>query len=901
MQAKSFKLKIFVMFALLAAALSFFSAYFIYSKYQESLRASTQVLSAHIGKSASRLIHAVQIERGLNSGYVAQGGIGPSQKQLLLQYDLTDKAIKDFFDYSKLKTPEKKNLEALLSVYNAPHKVRLRKTLKRLKRTRDAVLAGTMPFEDVIRYYSLINRELLDMYYGLLWLTRSQYSYGTDLYRLERIKEGAGMERAYIYNQLLTRRYFLREISMIRHLISIQTNETKMLMANMPEAARLRYKRIVTKKTHQKVQRFRKAFFQYKLTYRDAPEWFRISTERIDELEKLSIVTTDNYLDRMMTAKHQADRELYAILILAGFAFFAFVFLVYMLNRLLVRTENLLDDLRIASFAFDSHEAMAITDTHGTILKVNKAFTEITGYSSEEAVGQNPSILQSGEHSESFYREMWSHLFQEGYWRGEIINKRKNGERYEEQLSITAIKDAEGTVTHFISQFLDISDLKKAEAEALHQATHDFLTQLPNRKSMLQKLKEEYARAQRHHFLDAFLFLDIDDFKKVNDVYGHAVGDMLLVEVARRLQENIREEDYAARISGDEFCVILVDIGTSEQKAASAARKASAQLLQHLDKPYLIDDLSLSVGVSVGIKLFPDHNQEIEEVISNADTAMYQAKDRGKNRFVFYDRVIEQRVRELSELEGELRAALETDALVFHYQPKVGVESGTIVGAELLVRWEHPVRGILYPDTFLEALQNISMMPRLSEMALETACRFLVTHKEDFKGTLSINVTATELRTDFFVQMTQNMIHQYGVDPGRIEIEILENDLIEDFDAVISRMNTLKEFGVKFSIDDFGIGYSSINYLYTLPADTLKIDRDFVLRLRDKKTQEMVNVIIKFAKVFGMKTVLEGVDETYQLDFAREHGASMYQGYYFSQAVDEQAFIAMLGGGEKTN
>jgi predicted signal transduction protein with EAL and GGDEF domain len=313
-----------------------------------------------------------------------------------------------------------------------------------------------------------------------------------------------------------------------------------------------------------------------------------------------------------------------------------------------------------------------------------------------------------------------------------------------------------------------------------------------------------------------------------------------------------------------------------------------------LDAPFVIGNASLNIGVSIGIKIFPDHIQNIEEVIKSADTAMYQAKTQGKNRFVFFDAKIEQRVQELEVLEEELKGVMERQELSFFYQPKVDIRTEEITGAELLVRWEHPERGVLYPSTFLEALQNISMMPQLSEQALETACRFLVDNQARFSGTLAINIAAYELRTDYFVKKTKEIINRYSIDPSHIEFEILENDLIEDFDAVISKMNELKAFGVQFSIDDFGIGYSSINYLSSLPVNKLKIDRNFTIKLHEEQTKEMVKVIIKFAKVFGLKTVIEGIDDPTQLAFAQEEGADLYQGYLFSEAVKEEAFLSML-------
>ncbi len=864
------------------------------------MNVSTQLLSAKIQKNVSELIDAFQVERALAVRRIVSSGADTRRARLLAQYERTDRLRKKFFYFEHLDTPEKKTLERLLKRYNTPHKNQLKQTMKSLRQVRESILNGTRSFQETVTFYAAINRELISMYYGLQWLVEGQYDYRVDDYRLETIKENACLEREYVYNLLVGRRYFLREISIIRHLIALQERESQQKLFALSLMSKVQYPYIIKPETLQRLQRLRKAFFQYRLSYHDAPEWLRVATLRIKELRNLSSRIRHDHLQTMEQTYQNARKNFYVILLLSFFAVVALIFLMYMLNRLLLHTRDLLDDLRIASFAFDAHEAMAITDAQGVILKVNNAFTHITGYAADEVIGHNPRILQSGQHDDGFYQTMWVQLLREGYWRGEIVNRRKNGELYEEELSITAIKNTQGEITHFISQFLDISDLKKAQADALHQATHDFLTGLPNRKLLLQKLSEEFARAQRHHFYDAFLFIDLDDFKKVNDVYGHAVGDALLSELADRLRANSRKEDYAARISGDEFCMIVTEVGANEHAATQATRQVCKQLLHSLGRPYTVENVTLNVSVSVGIKLFPgSETQTIEETINSADTAMYEAKERGKNRYVFFDRDVEWRVRELVQMEGELQNAMAQGDLLFYYQPKVDVASQRIVGAELLVRWNHPTRGLVYPDTFLEALKNISMMPQLSEMALEAACQFLSEHHTACAGSMAINVAASELRTDLFVQRTQEIIRRYGIDPGRIEIEILENDLIEDFDAVVAKMNELKAFGIQFSIDDFGVGYSSINYLHSLPVDILKIDRNFVVKLHDDKTRELVKVMIRIAKVFGIKTILEGIDELYQLEFAREQGAEMYQGYYFSRPLEKEAFVALLNRQEK--
>jgi diguanylate cyclase (GGDEF)-like protein/PAS domain S-box-containing protein len=896
MKIQSFRIKIFTMFVLLALITGFFSIYFLKLKYDESTETSTYILSSEIARKITYLVHAIQNERGLSAAYLTGVNDADFTKRLEHAYPATDEQIRDLERFMTQESRTLVHLRHKMLPHNHVHLAHLQTALKQLSAMRKSVHDHTVALEEMMRYYRRINQALLGMYYGLIQINPGAYAYGIDTYRLERIREFAGLERAYVYYTILLQQYSLQRIAKIRHYIDLQDSEFKTIKTHLTPEAKERFGRTVFSPHFSKpIAQMRQMFFQYRLTREDAPKWFRISTRRINELEQVSAeIMAEN--QRQMSDRYNRQRRDFRLMLFGAIiAFIVLAVLLYLLNRLLKHLRATMDDLRIASYAFDSHEAMAITDTDATILKINKAFTKITGYSAEEAIGKNPNILKSGRHSREFYQQMWHQLIEKGYWRGEIKNMRKNGEVYDEQLSITAIKDDEGKIIHYISQFLDISELKKAEAEARHQATHDFLTQLPNRSSLLEKLGEENARALRHDFVNAFIFADIDDFKKINDVYGHAAGDKLLREVSHRLRSNVRQEDYVARISGDEFGIILVEIGADEHEASTAARTACTKILNSLDRPYIINEVSVNIGVSLGIKLFPASEQSIEEVVTNADTAMYKAKERGKNRFVFFDHDIEWRVREMAKMESELQKVMDgEEGLVFYYQPKVDVHTQKIVGAELLVRWDHPQRGLLYPDEFLEALENIAMMPRLSEMALENACRFLVEYDDLFHGTLAINVTVKELRTDFFVQTVRSVVERYGIDPSRIELEILENDLIEDFEAVIIKINALREIGVRFAIDDFGVGYSSINYLYRLPIDSLKIDRAFVMRLHEEKTQELLRVILAFAKVFKLKTVLEGIDDMTQLQFAREQGADMYQGYLFSKAVTREAFVALL-------
>jgi predicted signal transduction protein with EAL and GGDEF domain len=343
--------------------------------------------------------------------------------------------------------------------------------------------------------------------------------------------------------------------------------------------------------------------------------------------------------------------------------------------------------------------------------------------------------------------------------------------------------------------------------------------------------------------------------------------------------------------------VVLVEAAQTQSEAAEAARRVAETILSSLGEAFDLKRSRAHIGASIGIKLFPDTVHSVEEIIGQADAAMYKAKEQGKNRFIFFDKEIEKRMRELQQFEAELHQAIEKKEIVFYYQPKVAFKSQKIIGGELMVRWEHPEKGLLYPDDFLEAFENLSLMARLSELALESACRMLADQRTHRLEALSINVTAYELRSTLFVQKVVEIVSRYDIDPHRIEIEILENDLIEDFDAVVENMNRLRAFGIRFSIDDFGVGYSSINYLNRLPVDTLKIDRKFVQNFNDPRIRSMIRLITRISKLFELTTVIEGVETREEFTTLSALHLDCFQGFYFSEAVDEERFIALLGEG----
>ncbi len=872
-----------------AVALIYFSFYFVSIKYKEMNKTSDLLYASKITKISTDLIHSLQIERGLSAGFIAVEDKKPYLKKLLKRRGMSDTVYKTFLsvikpldmaDYKK-KTIFYKNINYITTILKEWHDI---------ANIRNLVTKSSIDFKEEIAYYSNIIKNLMDIVYTLSSPYSNYNGNSMDVYTLQNLEENAGLERAYIYNSILSRNYSVKRVKDILRLIANQENYKSNFLKNATITDLSFYNRFITNEAEKDINLYRKLFFDKKLKEKDAIRWFGTSTNRIDQYHRLSTKIIKNYLQNVKNIHQNAKNALITTFILWFLAIVAFLILVKFLKQLLENEEKMMEELRIASYAFNSHEAMTITDPNGVIIKVNKAFTKITGYEPKEVIGKNPKVLKSFKHPEEFYKEMWRALHTKGYWSDEIYNKRKNGEIFIERLSITAIKNEKGITTHYIAHFFDISELKKARDEALHQAKHDYLTKLPNRSYLIEKLKEEFIRAKRHNFLDAFLFIDLDKFKAVNDNYGHLIGDNLLISATKRLKTCVREDDYVARISGDEFCILLVDLGRDIQKASEISQDIAEKILKELRKPYLIDKNEILIGASIGIKIFPKDNDDIDEVVKSADIAMYEAKKDKQKKIFFYDKLIGEKIQKLSMLKKEIEEAFKNNQFIFYFQPKVDSKNMEIAGAEVLVRWQHPIEGIVYPGAFIDIIKSMNKISLITYLAIENACRYIKNSDKSYKGTFSINITANELLSPAFIEKAMSIINSFNINPSYIEFEILEDELIKNFDTVIENMKKLKEYGIKFSIDDFGSGYSSIRYLQKLPVDKLKIDRYFIANYNEKSNQELIKMVANIAKTFGLDLVVEGIEKKEQLDFLNSIGVYKVQGFYFSRAIEAKEF-----------
>lgn len=557
-------------------------------------------------------------------------------------------------------------------------------------------------------------------------------------------------------------------------------------------------------------------------------------------------------------------------------------------------------DLRIAAVTFHSQQGILVTDPEGRILRVNAAFTRITGYSAEEARGQTPRLLRSGHHEDRFYQELWNSVKTTGTWNGEIWNRRKNGDIYPEWLTITAVVNPQGETTHYVGMFTDITARKAAEDEIRNLAFYDPLTRLPNRRLLMDRLRQALASCSRDHRYGALLFIDLDNFKSLNDTQGHDVGDILLQQVAERLGTCIREGDTVARLGGDEFVVMLEKLSMDSTESATAAKTVGEKILTVLNQPYALKNQSYHNTPSIGVTLFIDHQDQVEDLLRRADLAMYRAKSEGRNTLCFFDPQMQELVTRRAALETDLRTALTQGQFTLYYQAQVDID-GHFIGAEALIRWLHPERGLVPPNEFIPLAEDTRLIIPIGQWVLETACRQLVAWAgEPAMADLSIavNVSASQFHQDDFVQQVMHIIERTGARPERLKLELTESLLVRNVQDVTRKMSALKSLGIGFSLDDFGTGYSSLAYLKQLPLDQLKIDQGFVRDiLVDANDAAIARMVVSLAESMGLAVIAEGVETRPQMDYLKQLRCHTFQGYLFSRPVPVAEFEQLMKPG----
>jgi diguanylate cyclase (GGDEF)-like protein/PAS domain S-box-containing protein len=552
--------------------------------------------------------------------------------------------------------------------------------------------------------------------------------------------------------------------------------------------------------------------------------------------------------------------------------------------------------LKLAAEVFDNaKEGIMITDADQQILAVNDAFTRMTGYSADEVVGQTPRLLNSGRQDAAFYATIWAALTSEMHWQGEIWNRRKNGEVFPEWLSIAAVRDEEASVSHYVAVFSDLTQRKAAERKIDHLAFYDILTDLPNRRLLLDRLQHALTASSRTGRGGALLFVDLDNFKSLNDIVGRDQGDLVLLQVAQRLAGCVRASDTVSRPGSDEFVVMLEDLSEGAQEAATQAEMVGEKILAALSQVYQLASYAHHCTVSIGIALFGDRQEGVDELLQRAESAMHHAKGAGRNTLRFFDPSMQAVITARAALEAGLREAVQREQFLVYYQAQVD-SSGRVTGAEALLRWFHPERGLVSPAEFIPLVEETRLILPIGQWVLDTACERLAAWADQpalAHLTIAVNVSARQFHDEGFVDQVLAALARSGARPQRLKLELTESLLVDDVDQVIAKMSVLKAKGVDFSLDDFGTGYSSLSYLKRLPLDQLKIDQSFIRNiLTDTNDAAIARMVVVLAESLGLAVIAEGVETEAQRDFLASQGCHAYQGYLFSRPLPVEGFEA---------
>ncbi|MET0085562.1 MAG: EAL domain-containing protein [Sedimenticola sp.] len=541
-------------------------------------------------------------------------------------------------------------------------------------------------------------------------------------------------------------------------------------------------------------------------------------------------------------------------------------------------------ELRLAANVFkNTKEGIIITDSDCSIIAVNEAFISLSGYSKADVIGENPRMWQSEHHDEDFYQEMWASLGSQDHWQGEVWNRNKDGNIFPTLVTINAIKNDQGELVNYISVYSDITSLKESEKRLQHLAHHDPLTNLPNRLLFQIQLEQSIKRSNRHSHNLCVMFLDLDNFKSINDAMGHPAGDKLLKEVANRLRLLIRDEDTVARISGDEFAIILDQI----EDVRNASRVAE-KILGDFENPISVDGKALRATFSIGISTYPGDSEDATTLVKYADSAMYLAKQTGKNRYYYYCMDITKQAVERIELESSMQVALEQNQLIVFYQPQYSMSTGRLIGAEALLRWKHPVQGFILPDKFIPIAENTGLINSIGEWVLYEACAQLKKWQE--KGyaidKVAVNVSPYQMQHQNIVKSVEDVLKETGLSHNCLELEITESFIMHDENGTITALKALETLGVDIAIDDFGTGYSSMSHLKHFPISSLKIDRSFVRDTPYSTTDVAISrAIVALGKAMDLRVIAEGVETEGQVEFLVSEGCDVAQGNHFSPPV----------------
>lgn len=548
-------------------------------------------------------------------------------------------------------------------------------------------------------------------------------------------------------------------------------------------------------------------------------------------------------------------------------------------------------DLRLSAKVFESSvEGVLISDQEGNILRVNKAFSQITGYSEADVIGRRPNILQSGRHDKDFYRGMWQSIMDNGYWQGEIWNRRKSGEVYPEWLTISSVTDENGQITHLIGGFTDMSQQKQAEDRIQHLMYYDALTDLPNRTLFRDRFKQAMSRARRSDKRAAYLHFDIDRFVNINDSLGHSVGDQLLQQIGQRLAGCVRQQDLVARFVGDEFGIGVTDVDRND-----ILDELLQGVVDAFSEPFHVKSREIFLAPSIGVAVFPDDSTDFDELARFADTALQVTKHNGGANFRLYKKSMNKDADDRLSMESALRRALEREEFQLHYQPQLSLASGEVIGVEALLRWERKDEGMMLPGKFIPLLEETSLIIPVGEWVLRQACR---DHKAWVEMghkpmPIAVNLSARQFRDKGLMEMVHRVMDESGISAEMIELEITESCVMEDPEEALSTLQAFHDMGLRIAIDDFGTGYSSLSYLKRFPLDVLKIDQSFVADIPDDENDAaIIDTIIAMGHRLKLSVIAEGVETEDQAGFLREHGCDNVQGYFYDRPMPSKELVS---------
>ncbi len=554
--------------------------------------------------------------------------------------------------------------------------------------------------------------------------------------------------------------------------------------------------------------------------------------------------------------------------------------------------EIIQNKLKLSDIVFENTtEGIIITNEKKEIISVNYAFTEITGYTLDEIKGKNPKILKSGRHEKDFYTNLWDSLEKKGSYKGEIWNRKKSGEIYPEWLNLSVVKDTNGKILNYVALFSDITKIKNSNAKIEFLAHHDPLTNLPNRLLLKARLIKSIEKAHELKQRIAVFFIDIDNFKLINDTYGHSIGDKIINLVASRLHKNIRKNDTISRIGGDEFIIVIEDILENKD-----IERIAKKIVNDFKESIQLEDYIFDITVSVGISIFPNNGLNAEDLIKHADTAMYSAKNAGRNQYQFYKDEMTSEIFEKIIMKQELAEALKNNEFEVYYQPQIDLKTNTILGAEALIRWNHKTLGVISPENFIPYAEESKLIIPIGEFVLKKACKF-IKKLNDLQildnGIVAVNISNIQIKYSQLLKSIVKVLEDSKLSPENLEIELTESYIMEDVEESLLVLENLKNLGIKLAVDDFGTGYSSLNYLKLFPIDKLKIDKSFIKGLpSNKKDIAIARTIIALGNGLGMKTIAEGVEKEEQKEFLKKEGCDEIQGWLYSKALKEDDFIS---------